>query len=130
MSSSPPDTIHALAYPLAFDRGRGRFAKRIDYERYVQDLVLQTLLTGTSERINRPEFGTPIPQLLFAAITDEIADLVKAQIHRAVERWLDKIVRLERVETRQPAPNRFEIEVNYVILATGTSDVLSRSFTQ
>jgi len=130
MSSSPSDAIHALAYPLAFDDERGRFAKTLDYERYVRGLVLQTLLTAPGERINRPEFGTPIPQLLFAAINEEIADLVKAQIHRAMDLWLDRIVRVERVETRQPEPTRFEIEVSYIILATGTSAVLTRSIAQ
>lgn len=126
MFSSPSDTIHALAYPLAFDAGRGRFAKVIDYERYVRDLVLQTLLTAPGERINRPEFGTPIPQLLFAGIDEEIADLVKAQIRRALDRWLGDVVRVDRVETRHPEPTTFVIEVGYTILATGTSDVLTR----
>jgi uncharacterized protein len=130
MFSSPSEPIHALAYPLTLDVARGRFAKTIDYERYVQDLVLQTLLTAPGERINRPEMGTPIPQLLFASINEEIADLVKAQIRRAMEHWLDKIVRVERIETRQPELTRFEIEVSYVILATGTTDVLKRSFAQ
>lgn len=130
MFSSPSDTIHALAYPIAFDEGRGRFAKVIDYERYVRDLVLQTLLTAPGERINRPEFGTPIPQLLFSGIDEEIADLVKAQIRRALDRWLGDVVRVEKVETRQPEPTTFVIEVGYVILATGTTDVLSRTIAQ
>ena len=130
MFSSPSDPIHALAYPLSFDTGRGRFAKTIDYERYVRDLVLQTLLTAPGERINRPGFGTPIPQLLFASINDEVADLVKAQIRRAMERWLGNIVRVDRIETRQPEPSTFEIEVSYVILATGTSDVLRKAIAQ
>lgn len=130
MFSSPSDPIHALAYPLTLDEERGRFAKTIDYERYVQDLVLQTLMTAPGERINRPEMGTPIPQLLFASINEEVADLVKAQIRRAMERWLDKIVRVERIETRQPELTRFEIEVSYVVLATGMTDVLKRTIAQ
>nr|DAI67542.1 MAG TPA: Baseplate wedge protein [Caudoviricetes sp.] len=130
MFSSPSDPIHALAYPLTLDEDRGRFAKTMDYERYVQDLVLQVLMTAPGERINRPEMGTPIPQLLFASIDEEIADLVKAQIRRAMERWLGKLVRVERIETRRPDLTRFEIEVGYVILATGTRDALKRSFVQ
>ncbi|MFI2810792.1 MULTISPECIES: GPW/gp25 family protein [Microbulbifer] len=130
MFSSPSDPIHALAYPLALDEDRGRFTKTLDYERYVQDLVLQTLMTAPGERINRPEMGTPIPQLLFASINEEVADLVKAQIRRAMARWLDKVVRVEGIEIRQPEPTRFEIEVSYVILATGTTDVLKRTMAQ
>lgn len=130
MFSSPSDPIHALAYPLAFDADRGRFAKTIDYERYVRDLVLQTLLSAPGERINRPEFGTPIPQLVFASVNEQMVDLVNAQIRRAMERWLNRIVRVERIEIRRPEPSTVEIEVSYVILATGASDVLRRTIAQ
>lgn len=130
MFSSPSDPIHALAYPLVFDRDRGRFAKTIDYERYVRDLVLQTILTAPGSRINRPQVGTPVSQLVFAPLDAEIADLVTAQIRRAIERWLDRIVRVERIETRQPELTRLDVEVGYTILATGTTDILKRSFAQ
>lgn len=130
MFSSPSDTIHAIAYPLAFDADRGRFAKVIDYERYVRDLVLQTLLSAPGERINRPQFGTMISQLVFAGVDRQIADLVKAQVRRAFDRWLGDIVRIETVETRQPEPGTLIIEVGYVILATGTSDVLTRTIAE
>lgn len=129
MSLSNSETIHALAYPLRFEEGRGRFAKTADYDRYVMGLVKQVLMTAPGQRLNRPGFGTPISQLLFSNITDEVADLVKAQIRRALNRWLGNVIKVDRVETRQPEINRFVVEVSYVVLATGSTEDISEVLT-
>lgn len=118
MSLSNSDHFDALAYPLRFDADRGRYAKSKDYADYVKGLVLQALMTAQGQRINRPEFGTPVSQLLFAPINDELTSLIEAQVTRALHKWLDKIIAVEAITVRQLELTRLEIEVSYAILAT------------
>lgn len=119
MSLSSSDHFDALAYPLRFDGDRGRFAKSNDYEGYVKGLVLQVLMTAQGQRINRPDFGTPISQLLFAPINDELTSLIEAQVMRALKKWLDKVIAVDAITVRQLELTRLEIEISYVILASG-----------
>lgn len=119
MSLSSSDHFDALAYPLRFDTDRGRYAKSPTYEDYVRGLVLQVLLTAQSERINRPDFGTSLSQLVFAPLSDELTSLVEAQVSRALSKWLDKVIGVDSVTTRQIAPTRLEVTISYTILATG-----------
>jgi len=119
MSLSRPDHFDALAYPLRFDEDRGRFSKSSDYAGYVKGLVLQVLMTAQGQRINRPDFGTPISQLLFAPINDELTSLIEAQVMRALKKWLDKVIAVDAIAIRQLELTRLEIEITYVILASG-----------
>jgi phage baseplate assembly protein W len=126
MSLSSSETIHALAYPLHFDADKGQFAKTADYDRYVAGLVKQVLLTAPGERINRPRFGTPLSQILFGPLNEEIASLLEAQIVRALEQWLGNVIRVDRVTTAIIAQTTLEVRLSYVVLATGVSDVLTQ----
>lgn len=119
MSLSNSDHFDALTYPLRFDEDRGRYAKSETYADYVRGLVLQVLMTAPGQRINRPDFGTPISQLLFALLNDELTSLVEAQVTRALKRWLDKVIAVDSIETRQIELTRLEVHVSYTILATG-----------
>ena len=53
-----PALSNQLDYPFGFDpRGRSRLTGAGDH---VRDLIEQVLFTAPGERVNRPEFGTPI----------------------------------------------------------------------
>lgn len=119
MSLSGSDHFDALAYPLRFDTDRGRYAKSKDYADYVKGLVRQVLMTAQGQRINRPDFGTPLSQLLFAPINDELTSLIEAQVARALSKWLDKIIAVESVTARQLELTRLEVEVSYTVLNSG-----------
>lgn len=119
MSLSSFRNFDALAYPLNFDRDRGRFSNSLDYEAYILGLVKQVVLTAPGQRINRPSFGTPVSQLLFATISDEIADLVRAQIRRALESWIGNLIIVDQIETRVVSQTRLEIDISYIVRATG-----------
>ncbi len=125
MSLSSSDPIHALAYPLHFDADKGQFEKSTDYNRYVSGLVKQVLMTAPGERINRPKFGTPLSQMLFGSLNEEIAALVEAQILRALEQWLGNVIKVSSVTSQMIAQNTLEVRVTYITLATGVSDVLT-----
>jgi len=119
MSLSNSDHFDALAYPLRFDADRGRYAKSTDYADYVKGLVVQVLMTAQGQRINRPNLGTPLSQLLFAPINDELTSLIEAQVTRALSKWLDKIIAVESVTARQLELTRLEVEVSYTVFASG-----------
>ena len=56
-------------FPYHFD-GRERTSETSE-ENHIRDLIEQILFTNPGERVNRPQFGAGIYQLLFAPVSDE-----------------------------------------------------------
>jgi uncharacterized protein len=60
-----------LDYSFRID-GRGRIAST-DEDEHIRDLIEQVLFTAPGERVNRPDFGSGVLQLLFAPNSYELA---------------------------------------------------------
>ncbi|MGV3554871.1 MAG: GPW/gp25 family protein [Croceibacterium sp.] len=117
-----------LAYPLAVDRGIGTFAEEGDYSDYIRSLILQVLMTAQGERINRPEFGASLRRLVFAPLGANIETWVQTLVLQALDRWLARYVRVERV-TVIVADTAIRIDVDYAVLAQGEMQFLTMEVT-
>ena len=88
-----------IDYPYHFD-GRGRTATT-DLNDHIRDMIEELLLTSPGERVNRPDFGSGLLQMVFAPAGTEVATALKFTIQAAVQRWLglghrDDAPRIER----------------------------------
>ena len=68
-----------------------------DDDDHVRDLIAQVLFTSPGERVNRPEFGCGLKQLVFAPASDALAAATEQLVHGALIRWLDPVISVERV---------------------------------
>jgi phage baseplate assembly protein W len=84
-----------LDFPFAIDsRGRSAVTGEDDH---VRDMIMQVLFTAPGERVNRPEFGCGVKQLVFAPASDALAAATEQLIHGALLRWLEPVISVERV---------------------------------
>lgn len=118
------DPIHAIAYPLRLEAQAGRLAEESDYDAYIGQLIRQVLLTSPGERINRPEFGAGVRQLVFAPNGEGTATLARSMIYQALTRWLGRLIDLERVEVRADDAT-LNVEIVYVLLQRGSRRYLN-----
>jgi phage baseplate assembly protein W len=84
-----------LDFPLAIDT-RGRIALT-DEDDHVRDMIMQVLFTAPGERVNRPEFGCGLKQLVFAPASDALAAATEQLVHGSLLRWLEPVISVERV---------------------------------
>ncbi|MBU3078992.1 GPW/gp25 family protein [Sphingomonas quercus] len=105
-----------LDVPYAFD-ARGRSAVTGDDD-HLRDMIMQVLFTIPGERVNRPEFGCGIGQLVFAPAQDALAAAAEQLIHGALLRWLEPLISVETV-TVAIVDAAFEITVVYARRDTG-----------
>jgi phage baseplate assembly protein W len=105
-------------FPYHVD-GRGRTADTSD-ERYVRDLIELVLFTSPGERVNRPDFGTGLMQLVFAPNSDEIAATIQLLVRAALQQWLADLIRVESV-VAESVDSTLSIEVAYTVLASRSS---------
>jgi uncharacterized protein len=85
-----------LNFPFAIDAG-GRSATT-DTDRHLLQLIMLLLFTSPGERVNRPEFGCGLKQLVFAPNSDALAAAVQQLIHGALIRWLDPVLSVQEVD--------------------------------
>jgi len=110
--------FHALRFPLAVDRQTGRIARETDYDAYIRQLIRQVLLTAQGERINRPDFGAGLRQMVFAPNSPATASLVQTVVYQALTTWLGTLIAVEQVvATADDA--RLDIVVVYTVRARG-----------
>jgi len=69
-----------------------------DEEDHVRDLIEQVLFTNPGERVNRPDFGAGLDQLVFGPSSPEMAATVQALAQGALQQWLADRIRVESVD--------------------------------
>jgi uncharacterized protein len=104
-------TPRYLADPFHLD-ARGRSAET-DADGHVYDLIFQVLFTNPGERVNRPEFGCGLKQLLFLPNSDALAAATQQLVAGALQRWLGEVIAVEKV-TVQAVESALEVTVTYL----------------
>lgn len=104
-----------IDFPFHFD-GRGRSAATGDDE-HICDMLEQLIFTSPGERVNRPEFGSGILQLIFAPNSPELAATLQFTVQAAIQRWLGDVVEVRNLEvTAEDATLR--VAVQYLVRRT------------
>src|ERR1700730_12334768 len=99
-------------FPLHLD-GRGRTAVTADDD-HIRDLIEQLLFTNPGERVNRPDFGSGLLQLVFAPNSPELAAVLQFTVQGALQQWLGDLIELQAVQvTSEDAV--LTVEVIYVV---------------
>jgi hypothetical protein len=104
-----------INYPFRID-GRGRTAAA-EHADHVRQLIEQLIFTAPGERVNRPEFGTGVRQLVFAPNSEELAASTEFMIKGALEQWLGEEIQVEAVRVVSEEA-RLHITVRYVLRRT------------
>jgi phage baseplate assembly protein W len=74
---------------------------------------LQVLLTALGERVNLPDFGCGLRDLLFDPNNEILAAVTEFTVTKALERWLGDDILVERVDVTNEG-EQAQIEVVYV----------------
>jgi phage baseplate assembly protein W len=84
-------------------------------EDHVRDLIEQVLFTNPGERVNRPDFGAGLDQLVFGPSSPEVAATVQALVQGSLQQWLADRIRVETVEIVADGAT-LRINVQYTLL--------------
>lgn len=105
-----------LDFPYSVD-GSGRTAL-VGEERHVRNLIEQLLFTHPGERVNRPEFGSGLLQLLFAPNSAELAAALQFTVQAGLQQHLSSWIEVDSVEV-SVIDATLMVRVNYRTLSDG-----------
>jgi phage baseplate assembly protein W len=123
------DTPVDIDFPFHVD-ARGRTAAT-DHPDHVRDLIEQLLFTSPGERVNRPDFGCGLLDLVFEPNSFELAAVLQVTAEASLQSWLGDVITVETLTvTAEDATLR--VEVRYLLKATGEqrTDVIDGSVTR
>lgn len=114
-----------LDFPFRFD-ALGRTAAP-SADGHIRNLIEQLLFTNPGERVNRPQFGSGLLQLIFAPNSPELATALQFTLKSALQRWLGDLIEVQALEV-QSQDSTLRIVVQYSVRRTGEQrqDVFER----
>lgn len=107
-----------IAFPYRVD-GRGRSAQA-ERDAWLRGLIEQLLFTVPGERVNRPDFGCGLMQLVFAPNSPELAATVQALVHASLQQWLGYLLQIDEVSASSEDAT-LSVLVRYTVLETQES---------
>jgi uncharacterized protein len=109
-----------IDFPFHFDR-LGRTATT-GYDEHVRDMIEQLLFTNPGERVNRPDFGSGLLQLVFAPNSPELAAALQFTLQASLQRWLGDVIDLQALEVVSEDAT-LRVTVQYVVRRSGETRV-------
>lgn len=114
-----------IDFPYHFDQ-RGATALTGDDD-HVRDMIELLLFTNPGERVNRPDFGSGLMQLVFAPNSAELAATLQFTVQAALNQWLGDVIEVrELAVVSDDAVLR--VNLTYALRSSGElrSDVFTR----
>jgi len=114
-----------IDFPFHFDH-RGRTATTDDDD-HIRDMIEQFLFTNTGERVNRPDFGSGILQLIFAPNSPELAATLQFTIQAGLQQRLGDLIEIQNLAVTS-ADAVLRVDLSYRVRRTG--QITAATFTR
>ncbi len=100
----------------------------VDYATHVEQMIWQVLFNAPGERVNLPQFGCGLRQLVFSPLSTALAVNTEINVRQALGLWLAGVIEVGDVTARSsddpggpPEPGTLEITISYTLLDTLTA---------
>ncbi len=113
-------TRHDYAFPFRIDPNSGQ-AQQTPYASHVDQMIRQVLLTAPGERVDLPQFGCGLRQLLFAPNSDALQATARLTVQRALNQWLADQVQVINVSVSSGEDGDYSqivVTVEYLVIET------------
>jgi phage baseplate assembly protein W len=104
-----------IAYPFHLD-SRGRTASASDNDHILQ-MIEQLIFTEPGERVNLPDFGSGMMQLIFAPNSPELAATVQFTMQAALQQWLGDLIDIQNLDV-QSVDSTLTVSLTYLVKLT------------
>src|SRR5438876_3195351 len=107
-----------IDFPYHFE-GRGRTAATDDDD-HIRDMIEQLLFTSPGERVNRPDFGSGLLQMVFAPNSPELAAALQFTTQAALQQYLGSVIHVQSLDVAAEDAS-LTVHLTYQLRASGES---------
>lgn len=105
-----------IDFPFHFDR-KGRTALSDDKE-HIRDMIELFLFTNAGERVNRPDFGSGLLQMVFQPNSQELAAALQHTVQAGLQRWMGDLIEVQKLQVASEETT-LRVEIQYLLRRTG-----------
>jgi phage baseplate assembly protein W len=105
-----------IDFPMHFT-ARGLTADAADGD-HIRQMIEQLLFTSPGERVNRPDFGSGLMQMVFAPNSPELAATLQFTMQAALQRYMSDLIDVQSLEVLSE-DSTLRVSLNYVLRITG-----------
>lgn len=102
-----------VGFPFQIDN-YGRVADP-GYEVHVQQMIELVLFTAPGERVNRPDFGCGLLQLIQEPEGSSVATATEYVVQTALQKWLGDVISVRKVEVKTVDAS-IQVTLSYMLL--------------
>ena len=102
-----------VSYPLTVGPD-GRIALA-ENDAHIEQMIEQVLFTDMGERVNRPDFGCGLSNLVFEPFNSELAAVTQALVRGSLLKWLGDLIQIEAL-TIKVEDATLTITIGYAVL--------------
>lgn len=104
-----------IAYPFSItDEG---LVATTGYGQHIEQLIEQVLFTIPGERVNLPDFGTGITQLIFNPENAEVVSATQFIIQGQLQHWLGDLIQMQSVQV-VAQDSTLQVTIQYIVKQT------------
>jgi phage baseplate assembly protein W len=111
-----------MHYAFPFSIEKNGTTARVDDETHIKQMIEQILFTSPGERVNRPDFGCGLNQLVFASNSDELVISTQFLVQGSLQKWLGDLITVESVMIKNNE-SKLVITIQYRIKNKSVSTV-------
>lgn len=109
-----------IDFPFHFENpGRTALAEEDDH---IRDMIEQLLFTNPGERVNRPDFGSGLLQMVFEPNSPELAATLQFTAQAALQQWLGDVIEVQNLVAENEEAT-LRLTVQYLVKRTGEERV-------
>jgi phage baseplate assembly protein W len=114
-----------IAFPYRIDP-QGRTAAAASTDEHIEEMLQQLLFTRPGERVNRPDFGCGLLDLVFSPTSPEVAAALSLTVSAAVQQWLGDLITVQAIDVTS-ADSSLQVALAYIVKATGAPSTATLS---
>jgi phage baseplate assembly protein W len=97
---------------------RGRTALTPGRDDHIRQMLEQLLFTRPGERVNRPDFGCGLADLVFEPNSARLAAALEVTVVTSIGQWLGDLIALQQVDI-ESQEDKLLVNISYSVKATG-----------
>ncbi len=105
-----------IDYPFHFD-DRGRTALT-DEDDHIRDMIEQFLFTNAGERVNRPDFGSGLLQVMFEPQSQALVSTLQRTAQAGLQQYLGDLITVQ-VLVISTEESTLRVDVRYIVRRNG-----------
>lgn len=104
-----------IDYPFRFNK-QGRTSRAADAD-HIRDMIEQLLFTAPGERVNRPDFGSGLAQMVFEPNSPEIAATLQLLVQSNLTQYLGELIEIQEIDVSSQDASLL-VTIRYLIRRT------------